>query len=965
MRNVFAIVKRDVLRLLRVPSAWIIILGLIFIPPLYAWFNVIGFWDPYGNTLNIHVAIANQDEGTNNKLMGKVNLGDQIVSQLKGNKQLGWQFVDRSEAMEQVESGRSYAAIVIPKDFSERLSGVVTGDSKRPQMEYYVNEKANAIATKVTDTGANTVDQQVNNTFVSTVSKVVSKTLNTAGDTINAASDEASRETAADLKTVQDNIGKVRSLTNDLRGQLGDIPNKTQEARQALQTTQDLQASASQGLAGTANVLGQTQDGINGFVASTSSNLDQGSALLSHASGKANLVISDLTSHLTVANGDVGAAVNKVQDLNDTNAQIIKDLEDLGLPGSADIIAKLKAQNETLGQSISNLQKLNADTGATISNTGASADSINTATQTTLTATGQARKDIISGALPQLNNGLTTLSSTSANLGAGLNSQGSLIDQTKLVLDQLDKSAAASIKSLESTDTGLRQMQDKLATLSTDLTALGSSNALGKYFGKDGKLDVAMVADFMLSPTVLDTKLVYPVASYGSGMAPLFVNLSLWVGAFMLMVIVKLEVDDDELDDPTPSERYWGRWLLLAPMAALQGLVTAIGSSMIGVQTASLPVFALTAMVASLVYLSITYALSTTFLHVGKGLCIVLVILQIPGASGLYPIEMMPAFFRNMYPFFPFTYSINALRETIGGFYGNHWLMDMGKLLIFAVLFFTLGLLGRPRLNNLNLLFARQIAESDMIVGEPVQQISHEFRLSQAISLLADRDEYRQIIERKANHFAQLYPKLKRIALVAGIVVPAILAVVFSFTTGTMLVALAVWIVWILIMIAFLMAIEMMRDNVTRQVRLGTLDDEAIRGMLYSYEKPRMKRARARSRIANGLRAGNLGEALAVATGASTSGGEAKEAASRAANGTSASSPHTDAGNVDSARTEQLPPIREDGFEALRSRIQGPPPPDSAGTYSPDTEQLPTSSGQDPAKGHSENTNQEQGGEQA
>ena len=136
---------------------------------------------------------------------------------------------------------------------------------------------------------------------------------------------------------------------------------------------------------------------------------------------------------------------------------------------------------------------------------------------------------------------------------------------------------------------------------------------------------------------------------------------------------------------------YLGRFLLLATLAAVQGLVTAIGDLVIGIQCASAPVFLLTCVITSLVYMSVIFALSTTFMHVGKGVCVALVILQVPGASGLYPIEMMPAFFRAIYPLLPFTYSIDAMRETIGGFYDGLWFAYIGKLLVFVVLAFALG----------------------------------------------------------------------------------------------------------------------------------------------------------------------------------------------------------------------------------------------------------------------------------
>ena len=100
MHNVLQILRRDFKRLVTVPAAWVIMIGLILIPPLYAWFNIYGFWNPYGNTDSIKVAVANMDEGTDNALLGKVNLGDQIEGTLKSNDQLGWEFMGKANAME-------------------------------------------------------------------------------------------------------------------------------------------------------------------------------------------------------------------------------------------------------------------------------------------------------------------------------------------------------------------------------------------------------------------------------------------------------------------------------------------------------------------------------------------------------------------------------------------------------------------------------------------------------------------------------------------------------------------------------------------------------------------------------------------------------------------------------------------------------------------------------------------------
>ena len=833
MTTVLQILKRDILRIVRVPTVWIVIVGLVVLSPLYAWFNIIGFWNPYGNTGSIRVAVVNEDKGATEKGLGTINLGDELVSTLKTNNDLGWTFMDRTPALNEVRSGTSYAAIIIPKDFSSNLMGVVKGTTSRPALQYYVNEKINGIAAKVTNTGATTVEREVNSAFVAGVSHVVASAINRGVDSLSSDTSATSSSVVKDIATVRANIATLESVIDDLDGTLASVPEKTARAKQSIATAQSSAIQTAATLKTTSALISSTQSSLNSQAASTSTSLDTASSLVSQAASNTNLSITSLAAQLTKANGTVGTAVDKAQQINTETQDIIDTLESLDLPIVEPVITKLDQRNTSLGTIIDSLGTLNTSMGTTITSTDNSSNAVTKATQSTLSTTDKARQSLNSTALPELNTGLTTLSQTASTLSGQLSGQTSLLAQTTTILNQVNTTATATRSSLASTKSGLARIDSKLDTLATDLTAIGDSTALSDLLGKSGKLDVSRITAFMLSPTVLSTKTVYPVDSYGSGMSPLFTNISLWVGAFVLMVIVKLEADDDDLDViPTPAQRYWGRWLFLAILATLQALTTTIGDLVIGVQTASLGMFILTGVITSLVYLSITYALSTTFMHVGKGLCVALIMIQIPGASGIYPIEMMPRFFRALYPFFPFTYSISALRETIGGFYGNHWLMDILKLLLFALLAFILGIVVRPHLASVNKLFAREIKEGDMILWEPVQLPGGEYRLSQAIHALADKEDYRMAIERRASGFAIRYPRLKRGALIAGIIVPAILAVVFSLTTGTKLLSLAVWVLWILIIIGFLMSIELMRDSIDRQIRLGSLSDDAIRNAI-------------------------------------------------------------------------------------------------------------------------------------
>ena len=850
MGNILTVLKRDWLRLLRVPAAWVIMLGMVFIPPLYAWYNIVGFWNPYGNTGNIRVVIANNDLGTDNELLGKQNLGDQIVTQLKSNDQLGWYFASESEAMDQVRAGKAYAAIVIPKTFSTDLAGVVNGDGDRPTLEYYVNEKASAAAPKVTDVGASTVDRTVNATFVSTAAKVVTAAVNTASQSAIKATDSAKNKTVAALNDAQRDVAKTRSSLTKLQNKLDQIPEQTKAARQDLIAVRSLATTAGKGLDSASSLISSTQNGLNTFVASTSGALDQGTNLLGQSVSQAKQGVSTASGAITSASQQVNGMVNTAKDINQANADLITQLRDLPDANSEPLksaIDQLERRNTQLATSLGNLSSLNTTIGNTATDTKGLATNLDNATQNALNATGNARTAITTGALPQLNSGLSTLSTTAGKLSGSVTSQDSLIQQTNTVLDQLDQTAKSASKALRNTDQSLEGVQSRLSTISTDIEALSLSNVLNAVLGEDGKLDANTIADFMLSPTELTTKAVYSVDNYGSGMAPLFTSLALWVGAFVLVVIPKLEVDSEGVEGLTATQGYLGRGLLLGTLAVAQGVAVSIGDLILGIQCVHPVVFVFTAAFTSFVFFNIIYALSTAFLHVGKGICVLLVILQIPGASGLYPIEMMPGFFRSIYPLLPFTYSIDAMRETVAGYYDGHWWHYMGILLLYVVLALMLGLIARPRLVNLNRLFARQLRESDMVIAEPVQIPAREYGISQALTVLADRDEYRRAIAARAARFAALYPRLKLGAAIAGFAVPAILVVVFAFTPNSQLMALATWVVWVLLIIGFLLVIEMMQDSIQRQVALGTLDDETIRRSLAERSRSRNRRRRSKS----------------------------------------------------------------------------------------------------------------------
>ncbi|ASI76136.1 YhgE/Pip domain-containing protein [Bacillus pacificus] len=207
MKQIWRIYKTDLRNVAKHWAAIVIVVGLMILPSLYAWFNIKASWDPYGNTKEVPIAVSNQDAGSN--LRGKdINIGNEIVDSLKKNKNLGWKFVDEKQAIYGVERGDYYASITIPKDFSEKIATVLDENPQKPELDYYVNEKVNAIAPKITAKGASGITEEISKNFVKTANGEIFKIFNDLG---------------IDLETNLPSIEKVKDLVFKLEAQFPEM----------------------------------------------------------------------------------------------------------------------------------------------------------------------------------------------------------------------------------------------------------------------------------------------------------------------------------------------------------------------------------------------------------------------------------------------------------------------------------------------------------------------------------------------------------------------------------------------------------------------------------------------------------------------------------------------------------------------------------------------------------------------
>ena len=379
-------------------------------------------------------------------------------------------------------------------------------------------------------------------------------------------------------------------------------------------------------------------------------------------------------------------------------------------------------------------------------------------------------------------------------------------------------------------DSSLEKLQGTLSTAANDVAALRASESLDKLDEILGASS-ADLADFMSSPVTLTTKAVYPVSNYGSGVAPFYTNLALWVGGCVLIAIIKLEVDGEGIGAFTATEGYFGRWLLLVVLGFVQAFIVCCGDLVLGMQCLRPELFVLAGIFTSFVYVNIIYALASAFKHIGKALVVILVIVQIPGSSGMYPIEMMPDFFQRLHPLLPFTYGISAMRETIGGMYGMDYAINLGVLAVFLAVALFIGVKLRTLMLNLNLLFDKELERTGVMICEKDDRPRERFSLRWALRAMLDTAGYREDLILRAARFEERYPKLIK----AGFMLVFGLPVVLFILTATLdleiegkIIMLVLWIVSVIVADTYMIVVEYIRESMQFQLRIAELPDDAL-----------------------------------------------------------------------------------------------------------------------------------------
>lgn len=832
MKKSFQIFKRDIGRLSKNIVALIVVIGVCIIPSLYAWFNIAANKDPYGNTANIKIAVANNDAGTENDMLGNLDVGGQIVDTLKENDSLGWVFVSEDKAISGVKSGEYYAAIVIPDNFSESMVSFLSGKIEQPEFDYYLNEKKNAIAPKITDTGANTIQQQVNTEFVSAAAGTVADILNGSVSGIGTKLDDVQNDILTKISTVSDNLKEYEKALDSFNKTVDSSNRLIEKSKKSMATVKSDANSGVNSIKNGTDSLTLVRNDIADFANDLGAGISKAQNSLAKVNTKSGINLGKISSKTESIHGQFQEMITSVESIIDKNSEMLTTLKEINKKYPSDSLTNL----------INELDSQNSKYKTILQKLRTGSDSINDATTTSVKAVESISKiiekntkdihnskvTVENGIMTGLNTSLDTFSNIQGTLSGILKGVGPATDNVVTLMDQLENSLDSAKKALSSTGSSIKKVQERLDKANVDISVVKTSKIYEKL--KDmTNLDSDKVASFMSSPVKLKTETFYSVENYGTAMTPFYTNLAIWVGGIVLIAIFKMEVDKSEkIKNFTPTQAYFGRWMLFILVGFVQALIICLGDIFILKIKCQHPIlFVVAGLVAAFVYVNLIYALSLTFKHIGKAVSVILVILQIPGSAGTYPIEMTPGFFQAIHPLLPFTYGINAMREAIAGTYGHYYVKNLVILLIYVPIALFIGLVLRRLLLNLNSLFDKKLEQTGLMICEEGGITRERVRLLTTVKILAGEKQFRDEINKKVGQFEICYPKLIKGGFFAIVIIP-IVFLILMFSITSKMVFLVLWIVSIILIALYLICVEFIHENLLNKQKMAEMTGDEL-----------------------------------------------------------------------------------------------------------------------------------------
>ena len=726
MKNIWQIFKRDVWRIKNNVIALIVIMGLMVVPCLYAWFNIAASWDPYKNTGNLKVAVASVDKGYEGSLIPiDINIGDRVLSTLHENDQMEWVFTNKDAAVEGVKSGDYYAAIVIPENFSNDMMSLFSEDIEKPQITYYSNAKENAIAPKVTEKGASAIQNQINQVFIETVSDtgltVMQSVINMTDeeDTGSLVSNllrnlrnisgslDASSETLRSFSGMTSSIQQLTSSTGDF---LDDVKKQSSDGSGTLSGMQKTVTDIRDTINGTTDSINKLLDSSKGYYEEISKLLD--SAFETQA-GDARAVADTLD---TVA-ARVDKTISSYTEVRDSIAALGESNPELSAL-TEPIVAKLNASIATQTELSESLKSTAESLRTSATDVVTAKKELDKLIDESVDGIDSVKKDYEDNVKSILNKLSASLKSAGSDISDLLRQLDKSVDGIRELTDSATSDLVAIQSALDNSGALLDRASSKVSGMITKLEQMQQSGDFSELRSLLSENREAL-SQFLAAPVSLKTHKVYEIENYGSAMAPFYSTLSIWIGGIVLVAMMSVTVSDSTLEGLSGvknSHLYFGRYILFFIMGLMQSTLIGLGDLLfLGIQCRHPFLFMLACWFSSIVYVNIIYTLTVSFGDIGKAISVILLVIQVAGTGGTFPIEVAPTFFRVIYPLLPFTHSMAAMRETVGGMYGMDYWADLIKLSVFLILSLIVGLVLRKPIIRLNDKFSEKLEETKVM----------------------------------------------------------------------------------------------------------------------------------------------------------------------------------------------------------------------------------------------------------
>lgn len=735
MKNIWKIFTGDLKKLVKQPFALVIIIGLCVIPSLYAWFNIFANWDPYANTGGIPVAVVSLDKDYTRKDGSVVNMGESVLESLHSNTSVKWIFLDtEEEAQEGVEAGKYYAAIVITDKFTYSMYNVFSDDFENPSLIYYQNQKSNAIATKITDTVAGTLQNTINETFIKVAATTIFEEGNSVSDQMQG--DSYVEEFCADLEELNDNLKEYSTMIDTFRAgndrleaAITHVNYEIPVMQKKLDATTASLNQSSQNLSSTRDTLSNFSTNVDTSMSTIQTSLEDMKKILDQSK------LADDTAQMTK---DLNKLARDTNTLNGQVNNLLAALIEQRVQGSVSggdastgsgsgNTAATDAAIEALKAMQKELDMMNTVIGSVLESTDEQAAekakvNVNNAMNNLKNVIDSCENSVSNmqgiyknNLVPQMQKVLTNMSDSLNQVTTLVNTLSNTVQNIGVVMEGVGDAVDGTSESLGQIQGVVDGISQKLTDLTEQLEGASEEemmDILVRFLGGDPD----SLGAYFASPVTMETIAMYPVATYGSAMTPFYSTLAIWVGSTILVALVKVKASPKNLKNVQSYQLYFGRYLLFLLLAQIQAAIIVAGDLwLLKVNIVEPGLFFLAASFTATAFSLLIYSLTLAFGDVGKAVCVIVMVLQIAGSSGTFPIELLPDIYQKIYIFFPFPYAITAMREALAGMYGTAYMAALAKLILFMLEGLLIGLVIRIPFVKLNHFVEERMEDTELM----------------------------------------------------------------------------------------------------------------------------------------------------------------------------------------------------------------------------------------------------------